>query len=298
MPDVSFCRQPGQGVLRVSGRDARRFLHAQTTQRIDDLGPGETRLAAWLSAKGRVLALFDVVPDGEGFLLILPADRLAAVSAGLRRYVLRDAVALEAASDRSVLSAVGEVDAWLADRGVVLPLHAVATAGDALLARTGERYVDVIARPGSLPAVLAGLVEADADAAALVAIGEGRPDVPAALADRYTPHMLSLERDAVSFTKGCYPGQEIVARTEHRGEAKRRIRRFSSESSARPEPGDDIVDPEGAAAGEVNRVAATGAGFELLAVVGIEAGPEGLRLAGDTRPLRPIELQGDKARSA
>ena len=289
MPDVTFCRQPGQGLLRVSGRDARRFLHAQTTQRIDDLKGGETRIAAWLNAKGRVLALFDVVPDGEDFLLILPADNVAAVNLGLRRYVLRDAVRIEPVTDRSILSAIGEVDGWLGDRRIALAHRAAVATSDAILARTGEHRVELIATSGLFPSVLAGLAETDRDKAALVEIAEGRAEVPAALADRYTPHMLNLEHKAVSFTKGCYPGQEIVARTEHRGEAKRRIRRFACEAGARPAAGDGIVDAAGASAGEVNRAAASGAGFELLAVVGIESTGQALHLA-DGRTLTALPL--------
>jgi folate-binding protein YgfZ len=272
--------------LRVSGRDARRFLHAQTTQRIDDLKTDETRLAAWLNAKGRVLALFDVVPDGDSFLLMLSGDNLGAVIAGLRRYVLRDDVRIESATDRSVLSVIGAIDDWLAENGIALPANGVAAASEAILARTGEHRVDVIAEARGRPLLLAGLTETDADAAALIAIRDGRPEVPLALADRYTPHMLNLERDAVSFTKGCYPGQEIVARTEHRGEAKRRIRRFRCTPGARPAAGDSLLDTRGVTSGEVNRAAASGDGFELLAVVGIEAGAESLALA-DGRTVAP-----------
>ncbi len=279
MSEVSFCRQPGQGALRVSGRDARKFLHAQTTQRIDDLGAGETRLAAWLNAKGRVLALFDVVPDGESFLLILPASNLVAVIAGLKRYVLRDDVRIEPVADRSVLTVVGNLDDWLAAHNLALAPHRVVAACDAILARTGERHIDVIATGAVLPPILGDVAEVAPDAAALVAIAEGRPDLPASLADRYTPHMLSLERDAVSFTKGCYPGQEIVARTEHRGEVKRRIRQFACGAGGRPAAGDAIVDAAGAAAGEVNRAAPTRDGFELLAVVGVEPRSDRLQLA-------------------
>jgi folate-binding protein YgfZ len=299
MPELCFCRQPGQGVLRVSGRDARKFLHAQTSQRIDDLGTGETRLAAWLSAKGRVLALFDVVPDGESFLLLMPADTVAAVSTGLRRYVLRDDVQIQAESDRSVLTVIGEVDSWLGEQGTTLPRNSVVALSDAILARTGTLRVDVIAPGTALPSILAGVAETDTAAGALVGIMEGRPEVPAALADRFTPHMLGLEREAVSFNKGCYPGQEIVARTEHRGESKRRIRRFACEGRTRPSAGDAIFDAAGATTGEVNRAAAivgiggravsARVGFELLAVVATDAAGDGLRLA-DGRALEPLPI--------
>jgi folate-binding protein YgfZ len=313
MPDARYCRQPGLGLLRIAGRDARKFLHAQTTQRIDDLPTQATRLAAWLSAKGRVLGLFDVVPEGDSFLLLLPADNAAAVRTGLGRYVLRDDVRIEPETGRAVWTLVGEIDPWLRAQGIALAPGAVIAAGDATraqaggatlagtgdatlaqtgdatLARTGEQRVDLISVSDARPALLTGLAETDPDAAAQIAIAAGRPELPLALADRYTPHMLNLEQlDAVSFTKGCYPGQEIVARTEHRGEVKRRIRRFACAAGPRPLPGDAIVDGTGTAAGEVNRAAQVQGGFELLAVVALDKDPATLRLVSNARALEPL----------
>ena len=289
MSDLRYCRPPGLGLVRVSGRDARKFLHAQTTQRVDDLSPRETRLAAWLNAKGRVLALFDIVPDGDAFLLILPADNVEPVISGLRRYVLRDDVRIEREAARTVLTLLGDVDVQLGAPGLALGRGAVTVADGTILARTGERRIDLIA--AALPALLNGVAETRADDAARAAIAAGRPEVSLALIDRYTPHMLGLERlGAVSFNKGCYPGQEIVARTEHRGAVKRGVRRFRCATGTRPAPGDAIVDAAAAPAGEVNRVATFGGGFDLLGVVSLDAEGSGCRLGSDDRALEELEL--------
>jgi folate-binding protein YgfZ len=291
MSDTRFCRQPGVGLVRVSGRDARKFLHAQTTQRIDDLPPGETRLAAWLNAKGRVLALFDIVPDGDAFLLMLPADNAEPVMTGIRRYVLRDDVRIAPETRRSVVTLVGNVDVRLGTLGIVLRQGAVTVADGTILARTGEQRIDLVADAASLPVLLDGLAETHSDAAAHTAIAAGRPEVPLALVDRYTPHMLNLERlGAVSFNKGCYPGQEIVARTEHRGAVKRRIARFRCGAGPRPAAGEAIVDATGAPGGDVNRVAATANGFEILAVATVDGERESLRLGSDGRTLEALDL--------
>jgi folate-binding Fe-S cluster repair protein YgfZ len=98
--------------------------------------------------------------------------------------------------------------------------------------------------------------------------------------------MLNLERiDAVSFSKGCYPGQEIVARTENLGEVKRRLVRFACGPGPLPTAGSEVLDSADRAVGEVNRSSATGQGCELLAVIQIDALGDRLTLAADGREL-------------
>ena len=325
--DARLCRVTGDGLVRVAGSDARRFLHAQTTQRIDDLPPDATRPAAWLTAGGRVRAVFDVIPDREAFWLLVPAEMAASLAAGLRRYVLRDQVQIEQPADSCVLAVLGDVDAWLDQHGVRLATGAVAmvdgSSGGAgssggvgrfgadavVLARTGPERVTLIVPaaleprpepgpatesapvPAPTPELLTGLAPASAAAAELEAIACGRAAVTAALVERYIPQMLDLERlGAVSFNKGCYPGQEIVARTQNLGEVKRRLGRFRSPAGPTPAAGDAIVDSGGDDCGEVNRAAPTADGVELLAVVKRAADPKTLRLLSDGRALSPLAL--------
>ena len=114
MSRVNYCQRRDLGLIRVTGADARAFLHAQTTQEINDLASSETRLAAWLSAKGRVRALFDVVPCNDGFWLLTEADNVGWLAEQLRFFVLRSAVELEIITDSTVYSCCGDIDDWLA----------------------------------------------------------------------------------------------------------------------------------------------------------------------------------------
>lgn len=290
--EAEICRLSDHALLRVTGADARPFLQAQTTQRIDDLAAGETRLAAWLTARGRVRALFDVVPEHGSFLLVLPADNRDYVIAELGRFVLRNDVTLSADPECEIRSLCGDVDAWLEARGLAIAPGAALTIDGLIAFRPLPDRVDFVGEPAALDARLGAVTAAAAATAELAMIRHGRPAIPAALRERYTPHMLNLERlDAVSFSKGCYPGQEIVARTENLGAAKRRILRFRTGAGSCPAAGDEIADASLEVVGEVNRSApAAGGGFELLAVVPVETGGNGLALGTDGRALERLAL--------
>lgn len=291
MLEPCYVRQPDLGLIRVTGADARGFLHAQTTQDLAGLGASGVRRAAWLSAKGRVRALFDVVAEGAGLWLVLPADNAGYLATELERYVLRSDVSLEPADDRAVYSVCGESAEWLGAEGIRPEPGEAAVGADALWYALGPRRVDVIGPAAAAPAPIAGLAGCRPDLAALEGIALGLPQVTAALRERYLPQMLNLDRlDAVSFTKGCYPGQEIVARTTNLGEVKRRLARFALGAGVPPPPGAEIVDVEGRPAGEVNLSARTGTGFDLLAVVSLAAARDALRLAADGRELEPRPL--------
>ena len=289
MTEPSYCRANDFGLIRVTGRNARQFLHTQTTQSLIDLPANGTRLAAWLTAKGRVRALFDVVAEDDTLWLVTEAESADWLAAEMARFVLRSDVRLEVVNDRAVYSLVGDSNRWLRDRGIDLAPRAAAAALGALWFRIAPGRIDVVADPDTLEPELASLAAASPDAAALAAIEAGRPQLPAVLRDRYVPQMLNLERlDAVSFTKGCYPGQEIVARTQNLGEVKRRLARFRCGPGPRPEPAGPILDQASQDAGEINRAAATRDGYELLAVTRIDAAGTGLALASDGRTLQPL----------
>jgi len=286
MIEIQYCPDPGLGQVRVAGTDARQFLHAQTTQRIDDQPAGERRLAAWLNAKGRVRALFDVVPDGDEFRLILPQSEVETLLRGFGLFVLRARVTLEAVPEQAVASLLGPVDDWLARQGFASGQQAVTAAGAGLVIRAGRDRIDLTGPPDWLAELSAGLPRGDRDDFERTAVRDGLPTVSGTLRERYIPQMLNLERlGAVSFSKGCYPGQEIVARTENLGTVKRRLRQFRLGPGTRPAAGDAVVDAAGDSAGEINRIAPTDDGYALLAVVAIDA--DGLALGSDGRQLAP-----------
>jgi folate-binding protein YgfZ len=249
-----------------------------------------TRLAAWLNAKGRVLALFDIIATEQACWLVLPEDNVDFVVQTLGRFVLRADVVLEAGIEHEVLSVRGDVAPWLVTHELTLEQGEVRQVDSVLLARCGPRRIELVAdKASALP--WQDPIEPCAEAAAdPEAIAEGRPEITSVLRERYLPQMLNLDRlDAVSFTKGCYPGQEVVARATNLGQVKRRLQRFSTTTGERPGPAAGIVDADGEPAGEINRSASCDAGFDVLAVVRLDA-PTPLRLASDGRELVPGDL--------
>src|SRR5688500_7989996 len=234
------------GLLSVSGQDARDFLHAQLTVDIQKLPPERAALAGWCSAKGRLLATFLVIPAPQGFLLQLARDLAAPVAKRLSMFVLRAKVKV-----------ADESDAW-AQFGVWgAPAPAAVTWDD------GRASVPV-GEGRSLrlePAAGVSLApNAPEEAWTLQEIRAGRPLISAATQDQFVPQMVNLELlDAVDFRKGCYPGQEIVARAQYRGQVKRRMVRLPSPAGAALRPGDAYN----------GGVVVDSAGGELLAVVPI-----------------------------
>src|SRR5262245_36354288 len=211
------------GLLEIAGDDARAFLHAQLTNDIENLDADHARLAGWCSAKGRLLASFLVVPHSGGYLLQLARDLVPAVAKRLAMFVLRSKVKIADASASWVQAGIGEPA--LAALGIKPP------AGDSAIVRTGnliavrvsaQRYLLIV--PQGDRARLESLSAMDEADWALEEIRSGRPLIAQATQDQFVPQMVNYERfGAVDFQKGCYPGQEIVARAQYRGQVKRRM---------------------------------------------------------------------------
>lgn len=276
------------GALSCSGDQARDFLHAQLTSDVASLGAREARRAGWCSAKGRLLATFFVLPADGGFLLQVSRDIAPAVAKRLSMFILRTKAKLSDVSDTWTQYGVWGSGAAqrLADLGLPLPQGVldVASSSGVVVVRTAAQPFIVFSRE-PLAALPSG---ADEAAWALEEIRAGYPRVTSATQDLFVPQMVNLERlGAVDFKKGCYPGQEIVARTQYRGVLKRRMVRARVE--ARAEPGQDlhVADLAGQAAGTVVNAAPTLQGSsELLAVVQISSleGAHPIRLGAPDGP--------------
>ena len=274
----------GFSVLEARGADAAAFLQAQSMNDVTALTPGHWHWNGWLTPKGRVVALFAllrVAPDR--FWLVLPDFPAADLQARLQRYVFRSKLALSVAP---VIAAAGP------PAGTSAPDQA---AGDASLGFAldfggdgGPRTLWLL--PDTDPALApAGTATDRAWYAADLA--HGLPRLPPAAVEAWTPQMLSLGRlSAYSLKKGCYPGQEIVARTHYLGQAKRELVRLEGQSL---HPGLAVETAAGSAVGQV--VCADDAGFHALAVLGAEAG-DGLVAAG--QPCGRLTLLDGLARPA
>jgi folate-binding protein YgfZ len=239
------------GLLSVTGTDARAFLHAQLTNDIEHLPADRAALAGWCSAKGRLLASFLVVPAPEGFLLQLARDLAAPVAKRLSMFILRSKVKITDESE-----SWDQFGIWDAS----LPTAEVSWSGKVATVRVGERRFLRLAPRGEVTEA----ATADEAQWALQEIRAGRPLITSATQDQFVPQMVNFEQlGGVDFKKGCYPGQEIVARAQYRGQVKRRMVHATAPAGVALLPGAEFN------GGTVVDVAPAENGSELLAVVPI-----------------------------
>ena len=225
---------PGHRLITLEGRDAVAFAQAQFMNDLALLEPGQWQWNGWLTPKGRVIALFALLKvSDEAIWLVLPDAEPEAVAAPLQRFVFRSKLSIRVRDDLHASGtftpparAHGNAMAGDAQAGMELDMG----AGDA--PRTLR--IDTHARPAQ-PEATARWQAFDLE--------HGLPRLPASQVEHWTPQQLSLERlRAFSGKKGCYPGQEIVARSHFLGQAKRGLALL--ESDAQMEPGMDVsADP-------------------------------------------------------
>ncbi|HEY8521252.1 MAG TPA: hypothetical protein VIN61_14315 [Gammaproteobacteria bacterium] len=288
---VTFCPLPHVGCIEAEGADAEAFLHGQLSLDVKRLEPERAPLAGWHDARGRLRALFRVLRLPDRFLLLAPRAGLEDTATALRRFVLRARVALRTDGPWRSAALVGDADDWLAGRAVRAEgADALRRDGALLWLRHGESLWQAVGDEGALAEVGGALPRGSSALGALAEIRLGIPELPPALAERYLPQMLHLDRlGAVSFDKGCYPGQEVITRIRYRGAVKRHLRRYRA-AGAPPAPGTPVVDEGGGERGEVLRAAPADDGSELLAVVEDEAAPVPLFLGPDRTPLTELPL--------
>ena len=237
---------PHLGVIRAQGPDAATFLHGQLTQDFALLGSSEARLAAFCTAKGRIQASFiGFKRSPEEIVLVCSRDLLAPVLKRLSMFVLRAKARLSDASDDFQLLGItgGALDAlppasttpWsrqeLGDASLVQLYPADGQARALWVAPNGTE--PPAGPPLSLESWMLGEVRA------------GVATVGAAVVEAFVPQMLNYESvGGVNFKKGCYPGQEVVARSQFRGVLKRRA--MLAHCSAEMRAGQDIFTPDDA----------------------------------------------------
>lgn len=259
------------GVIRARGADAARFLHGQLTSDMLSLGPGRAVPAGFCSAKGRLQASF-VVWQGaaDEILLACSASLLAPTLKRLSMFVMRaqckldDATAdlpLQGLAGPSALALLGDAQPWDCRRSGV--------------AGTAIRLPDALGVPRALLAghAPAGVPPLDAHTWRWLEVSSGLPLIEAATVDQFVPQMVNFELiGGVDFKKGCYPGQEVVARSQYRGTLKRRMFLFDVPAAA--QPGQELfhsADPGQPAGLVANAAASPESGSRILAEVKLAA---------------------------
>ena len=288
-----------EAILRASGTDASSFLQGQFSNDVTLLGTDNAQWTSYCTAQGRVLAMPMAWKDGADILLWMPAEIATSVAARLRRYVLRAKVELTDVSGAFVLLGIGGPAAApalraIADATPARPMQRTqGSRGETLIMLAAELFI--VASPAAQAAATWEALAQRCTPAGEPAwhwrlVHAGIPRLGAALQDQFVPQMLNLERiGAISFDKGCYPGQEIVARSQYLGQVKRRLALLHAERGP-ARVGQPIVRSDGSTAGTVVTAApAPCGGWDVLAVVITDAlEATGLRLDGaDGEPVRP-----------
>ena len=323
-PPAGTTRLPHLAVVDARGADTVTFLQGQLSNDLAGAGASRACLAGYCNPKGRLLALPLVLTLADGGLrLIVERGLVEGLLQRLRMFVMRADVTFSPRDDLVCLGLTGAAD------GGEAPAHGVAALsgpmpGDVLEVVGGAdgsdgaqlcRWHDVPADgPGEASArrryliVVAGdAVPADAGADGerawrLGDIAAGLPRIVAATREAFVPQMVNLQLvDGLSFRKGCYPGQEIVARMQYLGKLKRHMRRFHVAGGDAPpvEPGTTLAAGDDADGGTVVDAVRTSAGTELLAVVRIATDPASLRVGEAALEPRPLPYAlGDEAPTA
>jgi folate-binding protein YgfZ len=286
-----YCSSQSYACIEARGADAAAFLDGQVSRTVDTLDAALAPLAGWHDPRGRVRALLRVVRRGDCWWLVTPAEVAAGTVKRLSMFVLRAAVKLEVAADVGVGALLDADGAWLAARGLpsATAVNGVVTLGALACVRLGPSLCHVIGPRATVEAFAPELPRAPEADAQLAEIRLGLPSIGTPLVEHFVAQMLNLDvLDAVSFDKGCFPGQEVIARVHHLGSVKRRMRRYACALREPPPPASAIVDRDGAGRGEVVRAAPAEGGVELLAVVDHAVAAEELRSSGE--PLRELPL--------
>ncbi|MES1944376.1 folate-binding protein YgfZ [Salinisphaera sp. PC39] len=263
------------GIIAVGGEDAATFLQAQLSNDVLGLDTGRSRLAAWCDAKGRVQAVVRVLHRDDEFLMLLPRTLIPAVLQRLRLFVLRARVTLRDAGDDLV--GYGLIDEP-AEGTTPAPGEVAADGQRQYLGLPGPAPRRIAIGP---PRALADMTPADDDAWRRAGILAGEPQVYPETQGLFVPQMLNLHwLDGIDFHKGCYPGQEVVARLQYRGKLTRRLFRAHLPAGRTPPPAAAVVDEAGETRGQVADAAPGPDGQDLLAVLRIDAADKPLYIDG------------------
>ena len=266
---------PDHALVTLEGPDAVAFAHAQFANDVAALALGCWQWNAWLTPKGRVIAVFALTrPAEDRVWLVLPDHPAELFAEALRRFVFRRKLKIEVPADRAISGANAA------------PAHAqgnlLGTAGDAVELDMGG--------DGGPRTLRIGTAAPDDEAARLAwqvsDLRHGLPRLPASQREQWTPQQLALDRlAAYSVKKGCYPGQEIVARTHFLGKAKRSLQCFAAAGPVVPGA---AVRHEAQDVGEVVCVAPDDARTLLLAVMPLDHTGTGLSAEGHALERLPL----------
>ncbi len=247
-----ICDAGDLGLLLVSGEDAESFLQNQLSNDISLIDENSFQLSSYSTPKGRMLGIFRVVKIENGYLLMMPASILPEILQRLQMYVVQAQVTLADASDHFTRFAIQSLQTSVTD-DIVLPREPGKVFQSDSLISLHLGFVDQQARylildlscdeAKSVWSRFADhLSVSDFDSWRLSEIKAGIPVIYPSTSEQFVAQMANLNRlNGINFKKGCYPGQEIIARMQYLGTLKRRMFLAEIKSDECPQAGDDLV---------------------------------------------------------
>ncbi|MGI9305110.1 MAG: YgfZ/GcvT domain-containing protein [Gammaproteobacteria bacterium] len=290
-----LCDLSHEGLICAYGDDATKFLQSQLSSDVAQVSEYQSQLSAYCNPKGRMLAAFRVFQRAGTYYLRLPREMLEPTLKRLKMFVLMSKVTLEDASDSLVHvgysgpGAVKELETAL-DKAPAQVNDCLTTNGCTVIRIQGphprfEIYGELEAMKALWDKLNVRGAPVGASPWALLDIMAGIPTIFPATSEAFVPQMANMDLiDGVSFSKGCYPGQEVVARMHYLGKLKRRMYRVRLDTDALPHAGDEVFaegDQRAEAKGQiVDAQPHPDGGVAALAVLRIEnAEHDELRLA-------------------
>lgn len=288
-------------LIELEGDDVVTFLQGQVTNDVKLLNGSNSHYAGYCNPKGRMLALFLAFSHSDHIHLQVNGELIDPILKRLKMYVLRSKVSIKDASDTIVRMGVAGPKAQATLQGIFehvpeQPHELASLPNGALIRLPGPvpRY-QVFSSLEQAPAIWNKLKQAHQPVGRKVwewlEIQAGIPDIVPATQEEFVPQMVNLDAlGGINFKKGCYTGQEIVARTHYLGKVKRRTQLAHVASSEAPQAGDNVIGADGNEAGKIVRSAAAPlGGYDVLAEVRLESLEGGsLRWKDSELEIRPL----------
>lgn len=247
-----ICDLSHLGLISVCGEEAESFLQNQLSNDIRKISDTASQLSAYCSAKGRVISLFRIWSKDKSYYLQLPRERVEATIKRLRMFILMTQATVEDASDKWISIGISGPNATdiLNQQGLLVPTETnqVVTQSDLSIIKLpglNDRF-EIVGTTVKLQSIWIACCSrakpAGAAAWTWLDIQSGIPNVYDATVEAFVPQMINLHSlNGISFTKGCYPGQEVVARVHYLGKQKRRMYLAHIDLAASPKIGDNIT---------------------------------------------------------
>jgi len=295
--DTVLCDLSHLGLLQIAGADAFTFLQGQVTNDVKQLDGHRAHYSGYCNPKGRLLALFLAFSHQNHAHLQMPKALIESIAKRLKMYVMRSKVEIQDVSESVIKIGINGPKATelLSTLFTAIPQNAYELAtldNGAILKLPGDKpRFEILTDIANAPAIWNALSKQAKTVHAQywewLEIQAGIPEVYLKTQEEFVPQMLNLDLlDGINFKKGCYTGQEIVARTHYLGSIKRRTQ--LAHINTQPNVGDDVVNGNQENIGKIVRCApAPGSGYDVLAEIRLESMDAGQLLVGDS----PLNIQ-------